>query len=288
MMTTQRHHSQFARGIKKWEKSKAILRSALIWLSGSSLSQQWLQRVTLSCQGLMGIGSGGTASTSGEKAAIQLLKTKYRPPYCIFDVGANAGQFLNLLRNMISSKQIQVHCFEPSSESFRRLRENSAKESRVKLNNIALGAEKTQRLLHYDKKGSELASLTRRQLDHFGIEFNESETVFVDTLDHYCLENQVERIHLLKLDVEGHELDVLNGSATMFSLNSIDIITFEFGGCDIDTRIFFRDFFKFFTGHRMDVFRITPTGYLYRIGTYKEIYEQFRTTNFLATRSAFE
>jgi len=68
----------------------------------------------------------------------------------------------------------------------------------------------------------------------------------------------------------------------MFNAKSIDLVAFEFGGCNIDTRTFFQDFWYFFREVHFRIFRITPSGYLYPIESYKEIYEQFRTTNFIA------
>lgn len=63
------------------------------------------------------------------------------------------------------------------------------------------------------------------------------------TVDDYCRESHVEHIHLLKIDVEGHELDVLHGATEMFQRKAIDVVTFEFGGCNIDTHTFFQNFF---------------------------------------------
>ncbi|MGX2983471.1 hypothetical protein [Helicobacter sp. 23-1045] len=70
----------------------------------------------------------------------------------------------------------------------------------------------------------------------------------------------------------------------MFAKNAIDIATFEFGWCNIDTRTFFQDFWYFFKEQKMQLYRILPNGALYKIHTYKEIYEQFTTTNFVAVR----
>ncbi len=60
--------------------------------------------------------------------------------------------------------------------------------------------------------------------------------------------------------------------------------TFEFGGCNIDTRTYFQDFYYFFEDVGMRVLRITPSGFLTPIDSYKEVYEQFTTTNFVALK----
>jgi hypothetical protein len=68
----------------------------------------------------------------------------------------------------------------------------------------------------------------------------------------------------------------------MFGDRKIRMVSFEFGGCNIDSRTYFQDFYYFFRDHGMkEIFRITPSGYLVPIHDYREIYEQFRTTNFL-------
>ncbi len=45
---------------------------------------------------------------------------------------------------------------------------------------------------------------------------------------------------LVKMDVEGHELNVLNGRINTLAL--AQIFQFEFGGCNIDTKVFFKIF----------------------------------------------
>lgn len=260
----------------------SILKKALIKASGNRFIQSVLERNVQASQDLMGIGSGGGVLSSGEQSIFYVLKQRLKPPYCIFDVGSNKGQFLQLILDNITVDDFSIHCFEPGHETFKILAESSKEDKRIRLNNIGIGKEKGEAILHSDSVGSGLASLTKRKLDHFGINFNKSEKVGISTIDDYCLENDVKHIHLLKIDIEGHELDALASARRMFDKKSIDIVTFEFGGCNIDTRTFFQDFWYFFSEINMKIFRITPSGYLYPIESYKEIYEQFRTTNFIA------
>ena len=260
----------------------SILKSALIKVSGNHIIQSMLDKNVQISQYLMGIGSGGGVSSSGEQAIFQVLEQRIKPPYCIFDVGSNKGQFLQLILDNVSVSDFSVHCFEPGHETFSILVESSKEDRRIKLNNIGLGKEKGEAVLHYDSPGSGLASLTKRKLNHFDITFSKEEKVEINTIDNYCSENAIDHIHLLKIDIEGHELDALAGAKEMFASKSIDIVTFEFGGCNIDTRTFFQDFWYFFDEANFTIFRITPSGYLYPLKSYKEIYEQFRTINFIA------
>lgn len=260
----------------------SILKKSLVKISGNRFMQRVLERTVRASQDLMGIGSGDGVLASGEYAIFHVLKQRLNPPYCIFDIGANKGQFLRLILDNIAVDDFSIHCFEPGKETFKILRGSVRNDKRITLNNIGIGNKKGEAILHFDSPGSGLASLTKRRLDHFGIDFNNSEKVEINTIDDYCSENGIHRIHLLKLDIEGHELDAFSGAKRMFETRSIDMVTFEFGGCNIDTRTFFQDFWYFFNEVGMKLFRITPSGYLYPIESYKELHEQFTTTNFIA------
>jgi len=261
----------------------SILQSILIKASGSRFIQNLLEKNVQKSQYLMGIGSGGGGVfSSGERAIFRLLKQRCKPPYCIFDVGSNKGQFLKLILDSIPLADCAIHCFEPGRETFKILGESSRKDQRIKLNNLGISKEKGEMSLHYDRVGSTLASLTKRKLDHFGIDFSKTEKVEINTLDDYCAENAIGHIDLLKIDIEGHELDALQGAKKLFEAKAIAIVTFEFGGCNIDTRTFFQDFWYFFRERDFKIFRITPSGYLAPIESYQEILEQFRTINFIA------
>ena len=65
------------------------------------------------------------------------------------------------------------------------------------------------------------------------------------------------------------------------------MIQFEFGGCNIDTKTYFRDFWYYFKEHNFSIFRITPFGTVY-LSKYKELYEKFITTNYISINNKFK
>jgi FkbM family methyltransferase len=266
----------------------------LIPLSGNTLIQSLIERILFSqfLNQLIGIGAGSSASESGEKIIFKLLKkqhSKSMDSLCVFDVGANQGQFLSIAQDNLKDLQVEIHSFEPSQNTYQILSESAKSYKNVILNNTALGKNIGQTELFYEQDGSWLASLTKRRLDHFGIDFNRSEIIKINTLDNYCSTHNIQQIDLLKLDVEGHELDVLQGASEMLKKQRIKMISFEFGSCNIDSRIFFQDLYYFLESHKMNsIFRITPSGYLREITEYREVYEQFLTTNFIALPQKYD
>lgn len=263
---------------------KQFLTKMIVRLTKNRVAQSLLKRFVLNAQFLMGIGSGSCVDSSGESAVLKLLSRRHQPPFCIFDVGSNVGKYVDLITAAFPAGSYSIHCFEPSGAAFEHLSVNVHNRPGITLNNTALGRHKGRASLYFDKPGSVLASFTKRRLEHFNIDMAETEMVEVSTVDDYCRENSIEIIHLLKIDVEGHELDVLAGAGSMFEKGAVDMVTFEFGGCNIDTRTFFQDFFYFFSGNTMKISRITPSGCLVPVDSYHEMHEQFKTTNFVAVK----
>lgn len=264
-----------------------LTHTALAQLTRSTLVQRFMERLIPYAQSHLGIGSGADVLFSGESAIFKKLQEQPRAtsdPLCIFDVGSNQGQFLRLIDQHLKTPY-QVHCFEPSRYPYEILEKVSEGRSDVTLNQFGLGKAAGEFDLFSNGEGSGLASLSKRRLDHFGVDFNLQERIRIETLDSYCSQRDITTIDLLKLDVEGHELDVLNGGARMFAERRVRMVTFEFGGCNIDSRTFFQDFYYFFMSHGMSsIYRILPTGNLQQIKKYAETLEQFRTTNFLVVR----
>lgn len=68
----------------------------------------------------------------------------------------------------------------------------------------------------------------------------------------------------------------------MICNNKIEVIQFEFGGCNIDSRTYFQDFY-YLLKDNYKIYRILKNG-LIEIKSYKEIYEIFITINYLAIK----
>lgn len=231
----------------------------------------------------MNIGRGGDFRTSGEVFVVNYIKNYFeaKTNLVMFDVGANLGHYSTLLSQTFGEKGM-IHSFEPSAKTFASLTKNTENYKNTTTHHFALGSEITESFLFSDRDESGLASLYQRRLDHFNIEMDKKEKIKIKTLDAFCAEEKIGHIHFLKIDVEGYEKSVLDGAQNMLAKGAVDFIQFEFGGCNIDSRVFFQDFYCLLND-KYQIFRVVKDG-LFPINTYKETYEIFSETNFLAQR----
>ena len=228
------------------------------------------------------LGKGWGAWTTGEesRAIKSFVRKQQIQQVTALDVGANLGDWSATLFKEIPNAKIVA--FEPSGEAFVSIESRFAENTSIQCVNIALGKENSTATLFADQSGSGLGSLTKRRVKHFGIDFNHQEIVELHTLDTWLEMNGEGLIpNVLKMDVEGHELDVLKGAKK--TLQNIEIIQFEFGGSNIDTRTYFQDFWYLLTNLGFTLYRLGPRKPLL-IKNYSEKDETFRPTNYIAVK----
>lgn len=268
-MSTTSYTQQLARNI--------FLRPAL---RRPSLQPVWDTLHRLALWG-KNIGPAGSVEDSSEEWALRWAvdQSATERPFVLFDAGANKGQYATQALALLGNR-VQAHCFEPSPRTYAELTANLAGQQQVTLLPFGLSSQPGELKLYSHLGGSAEASLTKRDLSHWGIEQNIVETVALRTLDDYCEQSGIPRIDFLKIDVEGHEIEVLRGSAKMLGERRIRFVQFEFGSPDIESRTFFKDIFHFLNPNYR-IFRIVYQG-LVPIDTYSEFHETFATANFFA------
>lgn len=231
----------------------------------------------------MNIGGGGNCADSGELNVLKYIfnKCKQQNKIIVFDVGSNIGNYSRMVYKIFRGKAC-VYSFEPSKTTYEKMVENTMIISNIKRYNFGFGENNAELTLYTNEDGSGLASIYERRLDHFNINMDKKEKVVIKTIDGFCAENSISGIDLLKLDVEGHELKVLTGAQGLINTGKTRFIQFEFGGCNIDSRTYFQDFW-YMLKDKYKIYRIINDG-LYEIKAYKEIYECFITTNFFVEK----
>ncbi len=178
--------------------------------------------------------------------------------------------------------------FEPNPETFALL-ESKKYPKRVELYQHAVGnAEKKIKLYDFaddaELKSSQptatLASVNRQVIEEFHHQKAKSYLVPQITLDSFLKQKKVTSIDLLKIDVEGYELAVLQGANQLLAEQKIDLIQFEFNEMHVYHRVFFKDFIDKL--HNYTLYRLGPNGLL-PLPNYRPLtHEIFAFQNILA------
>jgi FkbM family methyltransferase len=197
----------------------------------------------------------------------------------LFDIGANIGQFGIEFKSKFPESKI--YSFEPSKRAFKELELTAEKYQNWYSYNFGFGSEENQLKLFASSSGSASASLIRHG-DVYGRDLGlDFELVKIKKLDDFLRENPDKFPNITKIDIEGFELECLKGGSGW--IEKIQIIQFEFGEINVDSRTFFRDYWNFFGNLGFKLFRVTR-GAPILIQEYNESLETFAVTNYIATK----
>lgn len=222
-----------------------------------------------------GKGFGGGSIQQENEIIHRLLIDK---PRLAIDIGGNIGDYSAELR--ARNPDVEIHIFEPDNTNLIILNDRFTKDDLIVVAPYAVSNSTGNATLYADTPGSALASLTKRNLEHISIDFENKQNVSTIRFEDYWKNVLSSRLlDIVKIDIEGHELDALNGFGS--AIESVKVLQFEFGGCNIDTRTFFQDFWYFFKQYNFDLYRITPYG-MEPISRYREVDEFYSTTNYIA------
>ncbi len=161
-----------------------------------------------------------------ERSTVLTLRKLARTGSVVFDIGANIGAHtLGMARNVGPTGR--VFAFEPADFAFAKLKRNLALnpelESRTQAHQILLAAEPSAPLpakvyaswplvgdepVHPKLRGRLTTSLEAR----------------VDTLDGFVERKGIDRLDLIKIDVDGHEYAVLKGGARTLAKFRPDLV----------------------------------------------------------------
>ena len=184
----------------------------------------------------------------------------------IIDIGAHKGEFLETCSKI--KKVNSFYAFEPQKNIFKELSEKFVKNEKIKLFNFAMDKEITNKKLKINKLSmtSSLAEINEKSLylkfknfltfsksnfeDEYEIQTNTVDKIF---------ENISLQKALLKIDVEGFEMNVIEGS--QMKLKEIPFILLEnqFGNHYKNNN--FKDIINFLSKQNFEIYKkfIFPT-----------------------------
>lgn len=198
----------------------------------------------LSLRGLgIAMEGGGDFYHSGEYHFLRRLSREWRGHPVVFDVGAHQGVYSRAVKEL--APQSVLYAFEPHPKSFGIL-EGVATE--LKFEVIQKGCSDSSHGAEIfdlaDDDGSLVASMYKPVIEEFWNRPAITHGIEVVSLDDFVKSRNLPHIDLLKIDTEGHELQVLNGALDSINRNIVDVIQFEFNQMNIISRSFFRDFIE--------------------------------------------
>lgn len=145
---------------------------------------------------------------------------------CVFDVGAHKGESVRLFSKYFPRSSI--YSFEPVPENCNDIKETFSTKiasGELDLHLFPFALSDSSQDASFVLWGSGAHVLKTGE----NVDKKELTKVSCVTLDSICLSNHVDFIDILKIDVEGHEMEVLRGASNMMENHNIRIIYLELG-----------------------------------------------------------
>lgn len=160
-----------------------------------------------------------------ERSELQLLPKLLKPGGVFLDVGANVGCYTAAAARCVGPAGI-VHAFEPEPDIFAQLSAwaSSANATQVICHQIAISDSEGALQMYVPppsfRNHNASASRYCAQMQEI--------TVKRTTLDYFITSTQLRHIDLMKMDIEGHELNALRGGSTHLRRGIVRYILCEF------------------------------------------------------------
>ena len=260
-----------------------FIREKLIFFLLSKFFRKNLKVYNL-CKRYIDIYNGENQSDMRLNGEFRFIRNNLGSCSVAFDIGANVGNWTKCALKI--NKNLKIHCFEPSKYTFKKLIENNF-PPQVVCNNFGLSSQKNEQILYAFKNWSGGNSLYKRQGLENSLNQELEEYVKLNTLEDYCQENDIKNIDFLKIDTEGHDLEIIKGGKNLFKNGQVTIIQFEYGGCNIDARVFLKDFFAFFSDMKYSFYKIYPDC-IKKVNRYDQRLENFQYQNWLIIKNNYD
>lgn len=160
-----------------------------------------------------------------EEHVLDCWQQKARGARVVFDVGTNAGIFS--LAALAAQRDAVVHAFEPTPEIATRLRKTATMNGldQLHVHQVAVYRENGYAALRRfrgelgENEGMNFITISGRD--------SAPERVTTVCLDSFCVEHAIDRIDLLKLDIQGQEHQALAGALRLLNTGQIGTIFTE-------------------------------------------------------------
>jgi FkbM family methyltransferase len=199
--------------------------------------------------------------TNGELKVLTYLANKSDEKSIFVDVGSNIGDYsIELIKAGITGKLFLV---DPLAKNLSIAKQRIFNENfkNFELMQCALSDSEGKQsfFTSIDESLSGHDSLYDMHSIGYSEETREIE-IDVKKFDDIFTEIQIEKVHFLKIDVEGNELNVLKGASKYLASGSIGYIQFEFGNAAKAARVYLHDIVDFLKSMKYTIYIVKPAG----------------------------
>ena len=181
-----------------------------------------------------------------------------------FDVGSHKGSYFDLINYNFPINQAIL--IEPQKNIFKIIKKKYFKNKKIKIYNFAISDKNSTQILHVNKHDltTSLTKINKKnkylnlKAKLFGGSINEmilsKNKINTVKLEKLIKQNKIKKIDLLKIDTEGHELQVLRGAGSSLK-NKVRFVLIEFHNSNIFLKYNAKKIHKHLTNNNFELKR---------------------------------
>lgn len=193
------------------------------------MRQPIVQHVQSLVESAFGITIASARSIKGKFDPALLAVREWSSDDVVFDVGANDGRTILRIARRLNFPRF--FAFEPASGPYRKLIERTRRLKQVKCFQLAMGEQLGRKTLYLNDIDALNSFSPTWSNGASGRQASDPQTEVVEvaTVDHMMAQQRVDFVHLLKIDTEGYEMEVLRGAGQALRDSRIAMVVAEVG-----------------------------------------------------------